>query len=302
MEPNGVIYLDNAATTRQNPSVTAVMNDIAENEYYNSHAPYSPSIGIKAKIERAKKVISDKLGVSGGELYFTSGATESNNIALLGKPRGGIRVINDQHASIVQTLKHVSNDFGILHTHTHLDATQIFCKIPFSTQGIDSISVSAHKIGGPKGIGALWVRSGVNLKPQMYGGGAVLRPGTENSPAIMGFAHAVELWDTEKNLAHVKNLREYLVVNLPAGCVVDKIHGEYDNPYITNITIPILGQTVMNAMELRGIIVGIGSACSSKENLLRKTVRVSFNPENTIDEIDTFLQELKKILVNYVAK
>jgi cysteine desulfurase len=195
--------------------------------------------------------------------------------------------------------------------HIHCDATQGFCKLPFFVQdlGIDSMAISAHKIHGPKGIGALWLRKGANIKPSMYGGGQQnLRPGTQDTAGIVGFAKAVEIFDTHGNLAHVKCLRERLVSNLPQGCT---INGVTNNPYIVNIQLPnnIMGQTVMNALDTNDIIVGLGSACSASsgknrtlsamghtDNKTKQVIRVSFSHDNTPEQVDLLVYHLKKTL------
>ncbi|MCL2228608.1 MAG: aminotransferase class V-fold PLP-dependent enzyme [Firmicutes bacterium] len=193
--------------------------------------------------------------------------------------------------------------------HIHCDATQAFCKTPFdcADMGVDSVSISAHKIGGPKGIGALWLKNGVNLKPMILGAGAQpLRPGTENTPGIIGFAVAAELYDTKKAHTHVSNLHAHLVKNLPPACTVNGLN---NNPYITNISVPALGQTVLNALAKDNIIIGVGSACSSGAAVNRtlasmglnpqkskQVIRLSFSQTNTISEVDQFLVSLKKAL------
>ena len=195
--------------------------------------------------------------------------------------------------------------------HIHCDATQAFCKIPFSAMdGFDTIAMSAHKIGGPKGIGALWVRRGINIRPLLYGGGQQpIRPGTENTPAILGFAAAVETWDTDANFAHVSGLHTRLITNLPRGVSVNGIN---NNPYITNLALPgIMGQTVMNALADRGILVGLGSACASKSTVNRTLVamgipnqktkqvlRISFSPQTQIADVDTLTRELETVLAS----
>jgi len=301
------IYFDNAATTPQLSEVSKVMIDFAEKNFYNSHALYVPSLLVKAEIERAKRVILQNIDPNeSGEIIFTSGATESNNMVILGvNPHKNLIVINDEHASVQKPLKVRGNGgilgaFGKSGEHIHFDATQIFCKLPFfvddkiNGKRIDSVSISAHKIGGPKGIGALWIRKGITLKPLMYGGGLEARAGTENTPAIIGFARAVELWDTEKNLEYVSGLNDYLVKNLPNGCVPI----QNTNPYIVTINIPINGQIVMNAMEKEGILVGIGSACSSKDNVEKRQIRISFSPKNTQNEVKIMLKSLENALKN----
>lgn len=195
-------------------------------------------------------------------------------------------------------------------THIHCDAVQGFCKYSFDVgiMGLDSVAVSSHKINGPKGIGALWLRKGVSLKPIMLGGGQQdYRPGTENNSAVLGFAKAVETFDTVSNYNKVLALHRQLIKGLPKGCT---INGTNANPYITNIQLPgVLGQTVMNALSAQGIYVGLGSACAStasknrtllamgvSEERTKQVLRVSLGVNNSKEDIETFLIEFKKIL------
>lgn len=197
-------------------------------------------------------------------------------------------------------------------THIHVDAVQGFCKYNFDVgiMGLDSVVVSSHKINGPKGIGALWLRKGVTLRPMMFGGSQQeYRPGTENNTAILGFAKAVETFDTIENYNKILELQKKLIAGLPESC---KINGTNANPYITNIQLPgMLGQTVMNALSSRGIYVGLGSACASNasknrtllamgipEEKTRQVLRISLGVNNTIEDINKFLIALKEILRN----
>jgi len=362
------IYFDNAATTK---ICTAAQKEVerAEQElYFNSAALYGSSLNVKREIERAKNVIKKRLTRSGeGELIFTSGATEGNNMVVFGKitnPRQHFLASAGEHSSVYSPSVYLKqNDFNVDYapllsdgqidtdavkrrilpntalfafgmvnsdtgtlqnaaeivravrainprTHIHCDAVQSFCKFDFdaASLGLDSVVVSAHKIYGPKGIGALWLRKGVTLKPLMLGGAQQdYRPGTENNPAILGFAAAVENFDTEKYYNHIKQLHARLIRGLPADCT---INGSNLNPYITNIQLPkgILGQTVLNALSMKGICVGLGSACASTASKNRtllamgipeagtkQVLRVSFGIYNTLAEVDIFLDELKKI-------
>jgi cysteine desulfurase len=196
--------------------------------------------------------------------------------------------------------------------HIHCDAVQAFCKFDFDVKdlGFDTVAISAHKINGPKGIGALWVREGVNLRPQMYGGGQQdLRPGTESNAQILGFARAVAVFDTAENFERITSLHQHLIANLPAGCVVNGIN---NNPYITNIRLPrVYGQTVLNALSDLNICVGLGSACSKAgtknrtllamgltEEQTKQVLRISLGIFNTHDDINAFVHNLSKILAN----
>jgi len=371
------IYLDNAATAKQHPAAAQEVAYANENLFYNSAALYKPSLTVKNEIARAGEIIKRRLArTGGGEITFTSGATESNNIVILGKvtrkamggQSGGhhLLVLEGEHSSVYAPAKYLRDNgfdvgfvplnrdgtcdltalrrlvrhdtalfvFGLVNSdtgciqnaaeivrvvrdrnrgvHIHCDATQGFAKIPFDAValGIDSVAISAHKIGGPKGVGVLWFSSKLStIKPLMHGGGQqFLRPGTENTPAILGFAKAAEVWDTDVNLAKASQLHERLIRGLPAGCTVNGIN---NNPYITNIQLPsgVLGQTVMNALAVVGICVGLGSACASAavknrtllamgiaEARTKQVLRVSFGINNTSQDVDTFLAELKKVL------
>jgi len=365
------IYFDNAATTKICATAQKEIERAERELYFNSAAPYGSSLEVKREIERAKEVIKKRLCGSGdGELVFTSGATEGNNMVVFGKitnARHRLLVSSGEHSSVyspsvylkqnsfevdyvpllsdgridTDALKRrilpntalfafgmVNSDTGTLQnaeevvrivratnprTHIHCDAVQAFCKFNFdvASSGLDSCVVSAHKIYGPKGIGALWLRKGVTLKPIMLGGAQQEhRPGTENNSAILGFAAAVANFDTKKYYNHISKLHARLIQGLPAGC---GINGENLNPYITNIQLPkgVLGQTVLNALSAKGICVGLGSACakaSSKNRTLlamgipeartKQVLRVSFGIYNTIEEVEVFLDELEKILAS----
>jgi len=363
------IYLDNAATTRTSDAVNVEMVRVQSNLFYNSAALYSPSLAVKNEIIRAADIIKQRLTKSSkGEIIFTSGATESNNMVILGKithKSHHLLVLTGEHSSSYAPAKHLKDRgfevdfiplkpdggadidtlkklikpntalvvFGLVNSDTgctqnaaeivravrfvnkttviHCDATQAFCKHHFDAGilGFDSVAISAHKICGPKGIGALWIREGINFHPIMFGGGQQnLRPGTENNAAVLGFAKAVQMWDTDKNLAHVTELHKRLVRGLPAGCTVN---GKNNNPFITNIQLPgILGQTVMNALCSAGICVGLGSACASTatknrtllgmgipEAKTKQVLRVSFGPDNTFTDVDKFLTELSNTII-----
>jgi len=209
--------------------------------------------------------------------------------------------------AIVQTIRNGENPQNPHQKiHIHCDAVQGFCKFDFDVQklGLDSVAISAHKIQGPKGIGALWLRDGANIRPIMYGGAQQdYRPGTEDTISIIGFAQAVTSYT---GTDHVKKLHKKLVNGLPPSC---KVNGANNNPYITNIMLPVLGQTAMNHLSSKGIYVGLGSACSSTaaknrtllamgipEKQTKSVIRVSLSSNNTESDIDTFISELNAFL------
>jgi cysteine desulfurase len=197
-------------------------------------------------------------------------------------------------------------------THIHCDAVQGFCKYEFNAEklGVDSVTVSAHKINGPKGIGALWLKNGASVAPLIYGGNHGLRAGTEATALIAGFAKAVEIFDTQANFNKIMPLHERLCGNLPDGCTVNGVN---NNPYITNIQLPnVMGETVLNALNAKKIFVGLGSACAVNSKINRtlqamgknqkqqkQVLRISFGVSNTAAEVDIFLKALTEILNSY---
>ncbi|MDR0384325.1 MAG: aminotransferase class V-fold PLP-dependent enzyme [Christensenellaceae bacterium] len=325
-----MIYLDNAATTKIAQTVFQKIKETEETLYLNANANYS--VKIQNEIESAAKIILRKLDGSKGHLIFTSGATESNKLIIehfFDKQGSGNRlaIIGDEHASIYEVAKGLGYTtvpdkntrlfcFGLINSdtgtmidakeiikkvrqaapqcHIHCDATQAFCKYDFSVNELDfdSCTVSAHKINGPKGVGALWTKKN-----------NIFRLGTPNNGGIIGFASAVENFDTKKNLEKINKLHDYLIENLPEGC---NVNGNNNNPYITNISLPnIMGETMLNALASKQIYVGTGSACSSNANgnrslaLLglskkqqKQVIRISFGKDNTMDEVKEFLQIL----------
>ena len=182
------------------------------------------------------------------------------------------------------------------HTHIHADAAQAFCKFDFDVTklGLDSVTICGHKIHGPKGVGALWVRGGINIEPPH---------GTLNNAAIVGLATAAEKF----NCPQVEEIHRYLVDHLPSGCHVNGIN---NNPYITNLALPnVFGETVMNALSAQEIYVGLGSACAShakgnrtlaaiklSPKAQKQVLRISLGMNNTLDDIKTFLDALQSVL------
>jgi len=210
---------------------------------------------------------------------------------------------------IVKIVKQISTK-----AHIHCDAVQAFCKFDFDVMdlGFDTVTISAHKINGPKGIGGLWIRRGANLRPIMYGGsGQDFRPGTDNNAGIVGFARGVESFNTAESFAHVVALQERLIAGLPSGFTLT-VGSAGNNPYITNIMLPgVFGNTAMNALSAMGIYVGLGSACSSRvaknrtllamgisESKSKNVLRVSFGIYNTIADVDAFNEALKEVLAD----
>lgn len=232
--------------------------------------------------------------------------------------------------TVLVSIMHVNNETGVIapvaeigalvkeknpEVLFHVDAVQSFGKLPVEPRAwrADLVTMSAHKIHGPKGTGALYCREGVQLAPLLHGGGQEreLRPGTENMAGIAGFAAATELAcrNMEKNAAHLGLLREKLLEGLRERVPDVVINSPPDAaPHIVNITVPGLkGEVLVHALAEHGIFVSTGSACHSRRpepshvllamGRTRKEVeaslRISFSPKNGEDEIDFMLEVLE---------
>lgn len=368
------IYLDNAATTK--PCKKAIENVVLSmQEYYgNPSSLHSKGFESEQLLTLAKKNIASIIKASENEIYFTSGGTESNNLALQGaamaKKRLGNKIVTSaiEHSSVFETASYleklgfevvflqpdvngniseeqifnaidsktilvsmmiVNNEVGsILPVNAiknavkiknspaliHMDAVQAFGKIPINckTLGADLLSISAHKIHGPKGVGAIYKSKNCRILPIIFGGEqqAKLRPGTEATPLISGFSAACqELGDINKNLSYIKNLNSYLRDNLKKFANI--IINSPDNalPYILNLSVKgIKSETMLHFLSSRGIFVSSGSACSKgKQSRVLKAmglpkdvsdsaIRVSFSKNNTTQEIDFLLENLNSAL------
>lgn len=365
-----MIYFDNAATTK-------VMKEAADGVLYAMSEAYgNPSslhkMGVDAErlVNFSKKQILSALSDSSGSVIFTSGATESNNTAILGlaKTYGrrkkrvvttavehpsvtmpfeklrelGYEVVTvypDSHGEITAeslidavddntcliSCMLVNNETGYvlpvaqafqkikkLHPecYTHCDCVQGFEKLKISAKklGADAISLSGHKIYAPKGIGALYIKSGIRLSPMMLGGGQQngLRSGTEAVPMIYGFGKAVEaltpsIDERFEKVSRLKALAEDRLTQL-GGVVLS--HGEA-SPYILNVSIPgFKSETLLHYLESKDIFVSSGSACSKgkksgvlgafgvDERLIDSVIRISFSAQNTEAEVDSLTKAL----------
>ena len=360
------IYLDSAATAP--PCAAAVSAAVSAIENFgNPSSLHHMGIAAEKEVNGARSTIARAIGAKDGEIYFTSGGTESNNLALFGgaKIHNGTRIIATaaEHPSVIEPLKalaqkgfeifylplakgglvcpdtlakaldtptclvsihQVNNETGVTQniaalgkiiketspkTLFHVDGVQSFCKIPINVQGmrIDLFSISAHKIGGLKGCGGLFVREKVHLNPMMMGGGQEknLRPGTENVPAIAGFGASTRQQSNAitANYNHVNTLKERFISALhPLDAI--EINGENTMPYIINISVDgVRPEVLLNALSAKGVYISAGAACSSNKRqkddesavLLaygldkqraETAVRISFSPGNTLEEIE----------------
>lgn len=376
-------YLDNSATTRCSDRACQVMVDLLTKDYGNPSSLHMKGIEAERFVETAKKKIAKTLRVSEKEIIFTSGGTESNNLAIIGAAmanrRAGNHIITTsiEHASvenpmeflkeqgfditylsvdengiisleeleeavteqtILVSMMQVNNEIGAIEpvaeavelikkknpdTLIHVDAIQSYGKMYIYPKklGIDMLSVSGHKIHGPKGSGFLWVKEKTKLKPLILGGGQQkgMRSGTENVPAIAGLGEAAEeiYENLDEKRAHLYGLKQRFVDGIEKleGTHVNGKTGEDSAPHIVSVSFEgIRSEVLLHSLEDRGIYVSSGSACSSnnhagkqkgsktlrnihlKENLLDSTLRFSFSVHTTEEEIDYALEVLGELL------
>ena len=193
----------------------------------------------------------------------------------------------------------------------HCDAVQAFGKIPVNVRklGVDMLTVSAHKIHGPKGVGALYIKKGVRIKPLLCGGEQEkkIRPGTESVPLIAGFGAAAQVLDAVASYEKVKDLNLYLRQRL---CEITsaRINSPEDAlPYILNVSFPgVRSETLLNYLSENSVCVSSGSACAKGKlshtlkalnigrELADSAIRISFSDENTREDIDTFIKLTKQ--------
>lgn len=376
-------YLDNSATTRCSDRSCQLMVDLLTKDYGNPSSLHMKGIEAERFVETAKKKIAKTLRVSEKEIIFTSGGTESNNLAIIGAAmanrRAGNHIITTsiEHASvenpmeflkeqgfditylsvdengiisleeleeavteqtILVSMMQVNNEIGAIEpvaeaaelikkknpaTLIHVDAIQSYGKMYIYPKklGIDMLSVSGHKIHGPKGSGFLWVKEKTKLKPLILGGGQQkgMRSGTENVPAIAGLGEAAEeiYENLDEKRAHLYGLKQRFIDGIEKleGTHVNGKTGEDSAPHIVSVSFEgIRSEVLLHSLEDRGIYVSSGSACSSnnhagkqkgsktlrnihlKENLLDSTLRFSFSVHTTEEEIDYALEVLGELL------
>jgi cysteine desulfurase len=200
-------------------------------------------------------------------------------------------------------------------TLVHVDAIQAYGKLPVFPRkiGADLVSISGHKIHGPKGSGALYIKNKTLIRPILYGGGqqGKLRSGTENVPAIAGFGAAAEktFQNFEEKVEHIRSLKDALIEKLTA--LPEVYSNSQDAPHIASISfVGVRSEVMLHALEEKGIYVSSGSACSSNKKTvssvltaiqlpkerLESTLRFSFGEDNTMEEVQYAAQVVEELL------
>ncbi|MBR6666192.1 MAG: cysteine desulfurase [Lachnospiraceae bacterium] len=378
------IYLDNSATTRVLPEVAQLMTKVMCEDYGNPSSMHRKGVEAESYIRYAKETLAKLLKVSEKEVIFTSGGTESDNMALIGcamaNMRRGRHLITTkiEHPAVLQTMSYlesqgfqvtylpvdksgrvrledlqrairpdtilvsmmyVNNEIGSLQPIAeagalikrmnpailfHVDAVQGFGKFKIYPKklNIDLMSVSSHKIHGPKGVGFLYVGEKVKILPITYGGGQQknMRSGTENVPGIAGMAKAAELLyeHLDEEVNHLYELKEYFIkgVTTMEGIQVNGlIPGDADcrgtAPHVVSVSVAgVRSEVLLHALEDKGIYISAGSACASNKpqtsetlkaiGLQREywdsTIRFSFSVLTTRKEIEETLQVLYELI------
>lgn len=373
------IYFDNSATTQVLDSVCDMVVRAMKTDYGNPSSKHQKGVDAENLLKEARIEIAKTLKVQEKEILFTSGGTESNNMALFGaafaNKRAGNHIITTaiEHAAVYQPLQvleqagfrvtylpvdhngrisledldaaicddtilvsvmYVNNEIGAVEPieeigeHIkrrnsnilfHVDAIQAYGKYQIRPKRmkIDLMSVSGHKIHGPKGIGFLYMREGIKVKPLVYGGGQQkgMRSGTDNVAGAVGLGEAAKeaYTDFEKEIEHLYCLKDRMTAGLLAmdGVCVHGLTDRTSAPHIVSAGFKgVRSEVLLHALEERGIYVSSGSACSSNHpgvsgalkgigvhpDYLDSTIRFSFSRFNTEEEVDECLKALQELL------
>lgn len=369
------IYMDHSATTPVDPLVVEAMLPYFTEKFGNASSLHSFGQEAAETLSEARIQVAESIGALEEEIIFTSGGTESDNIALQGvlSREGGKRqhIITSviEHPAVLNTcaflesighevtyvpvdsegivdigkietavrdntalisVMHANNEIGTIQpikeiagiakdndVYLHTDAVQSVGKIPVDVDemGVDMLSISSHKIHGPKGLGVLYVREGTSLNPVIFGGGHErgLRPGTENISGIVGLAKAVSLARERlgTDSMHMGRLRDSLIKGVFDTIVDVRLNGHAKQRLPNNANLSfryVEGESLLMMLDMAGIAVSTGSACSSKSlhsshvldsiglepDYIHGSVRVSLGRENTMEEVEYLIGSLQE--------
>ncbi len=364
------VYFDNAATTRVSKEAADAAYSAMTECFGNPSSAHKLGREAQKLLNDSRRSVASAIGAKPETVYFTSGGTEADNIAVLSSAelmkRRGRHVITTaiEHDAVLKSMAElerqgfeveylkpdkdgciraeavenalredtvlvslmlVNNEMGsvmpvsdvakilkrrgsqaILHT----DAVQGFLEVPFTVRqlGADLVSLSAHKVHGPKGVGAIYVREGLRLSPRAFGGGqeAGLRPGTESVPLIAGFGAAAKagLENRDRDITKKQEIREHIIAELAAK-IPEAVFIGGGAPHILSISLPgYKSEVLLNWLDSREIYVSKGSACRKgrrshvlsamglPEDVIDGALRLSFSAANTLEEADFFIESL----------
>ncbi|KAF5074424.1 Cysteine desulfurase IscS [anaerobic digester metagenome] len=370
-------YMDHSATSPVDPEVLEAMLPYFKESFGNASTLYSLGREARTAMEKARKQVASLIGARAEEVYFTSGGTESDNLAIKGtisrlKGKGnhiitsaiehpaveetckylekngytvtylpvgedGIVKMEDLKEStredtILITIMHANNEIGTIQPIKeigalarekgilfHTDAVQSVGKIPVNVEdmNVDLLSISAHKLHGPKGVGALYIRKGVRIDPLFHGGGHErgVRPGTENIPGIVGLGKACQLAEENlyENMEYVASLRDQLIKGVLGSIEQSFLNGHPTKRLPNNANFrfsSIEGESLILQLDSKGINASTGSACSSnklepshvlmaiglEEVDAHGSLRISLGKENTPEDIDSSIVVIKEVV------
>ena len=372
-------YFDNSATTRCYPEVAEIVVKTMTEDFGNPSAMHLKGVEAEKYVREAAQTLAKILKVNEKEIIFTSGGTESNNLALFGgadaNKRSGNHIITTsvEHAAVGQPVErleqmgyevtivpvdhrgvvqlealekalrpdtilvstmYVNNEVGavmpveeiakLVHEKSpkalyHVDAIQAFGKYRIYPKkaGIDMLSVSSHKIHGPKGVGFLYINEKARIQPQILGGGqqAGMRSGTDNVPGIAGLGVAAKMvyTDFDEKIEHMYQLKERLAegfLKLPDVRLNGMEIREAAPQILSASFLGVRSEVLLHTLEEKGIYVSAGSACSSHKRKAagtlsamgmeaaqrESTLRFSFSEENTFEEVDYALEVIGQVL------
>lgn len=374
------IYLDNAATSAIDARVLEAMEACQTAKMMNASSPHKLGIVAARAIEKTREIIASKIQSKAEEIVFTSGGTESNNLAIMGvafanRMRGKHIITSGiEHSSVLETTRwletqgfkvtclkvdkegfvsprdvekaikketvlvsvmHANNEIGTIepikeigmicrskNVYFHSDACQSFAKTEINviSQNLDLVTFNAHKIHGPKGIGALFVRKGTKIDPILHGGGQEggYRPGTQNTEGIVGFGKAVEIFE-ETDIFQMEKMRDRLLRKIQDSIKGVDLNGPRDKRLCSNIHLrfrSVNGQLLSRELNQNDIYVSVGAACFSTKTVpshvllalgmapevAQETIRISLSRWTTLLEVDTVAQVLQKTVQHLRSK
>lgn len=364
------IYLDHAASAPILPEVADHISVLFKRRLGNSSSVHFSGVKASTELEKARIKISSIIGSSPDELFFTSGATESNNIIFSGLPNSGrkeIIVSAIEHTSVLEaanemkrrgfiikyadvdssghvspekirsliseetllvSVMHANNEIGTVQDLKsigricrdmgilfHSDCAQSFCKIPINVNemNIDFLTLSSHKIHGPRGAGAVYIRHDKSLSPLFFGGGQEngLRPGTVAVEMISAMAKAAAHYDV-KALNNLEDIRNSLKQELTRGFSNVRFHGSEEDHLPNILNFALRGHSakeLLTKLDAKGIRASAGSACltgkKTPSHVLKaiglsdeeafEALRVSWGLDTSAGDISSFIQSLREI-------
>ncbi|MEA1984639.1 MAG: cysteine desulfurase NifS [Euryarchaeota archaeon] len=371
------IYMDHGSTTAVDPDVFRIMTPYFTEIFGNASSLHSYGEQATGGLNASRQTVATAIGAHPEEIIFTSGGTESDNLAIKGiayrnqdrgrhiitsniehpavrntcaylekhgfevtyvpvNERGLLDVESVREAirddTILITVMHANNEIGTIQPieeicalvrdqgiYVHTDAVQSIGKVPVDVtrMGVDLLSMSSHKIYGPKGVGALYVRNGTNIEAISHGGSHErgIRAGTENIPGIVGFARAMELAQGrfDRDCEHLRSLRDRMIGKIQDSIDHAYLNGDCEQRLVNNVNIRfsyVEGEAMLLLLNNKGIAVSTGSACSSKSlkpshvlealglapEELHGSLRITLGRENTVAEVDRVVEALVEII------